>query len=332
LLDKQGKTILKTEYGKLEKYKNGYIGVTDRDSELKGCLDPGGNIAVPCKYNRFEGFTDDSAELALVRTGRLFQPAMKCGFVDKKGVEVIPLVYNDAKSFDGGYAEICQNYKWGLIDASGNAVIPLKYPMIDKYQDLVRFVIEAINSEYGLEGVMDLKGNIILPVEYDRVYLAGDGMIGALKNRKTGLFNAGGSALLPIIYDFLGYFWDNTELIGAEIDGKAGYIEKTGNIAIPFLFEKVREFNFGRAPVLLDGKWGMTDTKGNMVIPAEYDGIYAVYEELTVAEKNGERVMLEGTMPILPLSERDGMRKFNKDGTWFKINGLWYLLRKEKNG
>ena len=48
-------------------------------------------------------------------------------FIDKNGVEVIPLKYEDAYSFSDGLANVKFNGKWGFIDKGGRVVIPFKY-------------------------------------------------------------------------------------------------------------------------------------------------------------------------------------------------------------
>jgi hypothetical protein len=51
----------------------------------------------------------------------------KWGFIDKTGKEVIPLKYDDARSFSEGLASVNLNGKWGYIDKTGKEVIPFKY-------------------------------------------------------------------------------------------------------------------------------------------------------------------------------------------------------------
>jgi hypothetical protein len=40
---------------------------------------------------------------------------------------------------------------------------------------------------------------------------------------------------------------------------------------IPLIYEDVQDFDNGLAAVKLDGKWGFIDKTGTMVIKAEYD-------------------------------------------------------------
>ncbi len=49
------------------------------------------------------------------------------GFIDKSGIEVIPLKYNKAGPFSEGLAVVKLNDESSFIDKSGKVAIPLKY-------------------------------------------------------------------------------------------------------------------------------------------------------------------------------------------------------------
>lgn len=49
------------------------------------------------------------------------------------------------------------------------------------------------------------------------------------------------------------------KLSAVKLDGKAGYIDLEGNIAVPFDFEETRSFDNGKAWVKQDGKWGIIE-------------------------------------------------------------------------
>jgi hypothetical protein len=55
------------------------------------------------------------------------------------------------------------------------------------------------------------------------------------------------------------------------VDGRYGFIDRSGVVAIPPAFASVREFNDGLAPVLVGTQWGYIDARGQMAIPARFD-------------------------------------------------------------
>lgn len=60
--------------------------------------------------------------------------------------------------------------------------------------------------------------------------------------------------VIPFIYDYL---WNFSEgLASVELNGKWGFIDKTGKEVIPFIYDSVWYFSEGLAAVELNGKWG----------------------------------------------------------------------------
>lgn len=49
------------------------------------------------------------------------------GFTDLQGKEVIPLIYENSRDFDNGYALVKKDDHWGVINTQGEVVIPFKY-------------------------------------------------------------------------------------------------------------------------------------------------------------------------------------------------------------
>ena len=63
----------------------------------------------------------------------------KYGFIDTKGKVRVKLIYDEAKDFKNGYAEVRINNKWGVINMDGKIVISIKYDELhrgDTFKDL----------------------------------------------------------------------------------------------------------------------------------------------------------------------------------------------------
>ena len=59
----------------------------------------------------------------------------KAGFINTKGKEVIPFVYDDADSFSEGLAPVKNNELWGFINKKNELVIPYKYEGTEGFFD-----------------------------------------------------------------------------------------------------------------------------------------------------------------------------------------------------
>lgn len=89
-----------------------------------------------------------------------------------------------------------------------------------------------------------------------------------------------------LIYDMC-IFSEGLAAVG--VNGKYGFIDAQGQVAIPLKYDDVAEFRDGLAPVELNGKWGFIDTNGSIVIPCMYSYVEAFKENgLACVELNGK--------------------------------------------
>ena len=64
-----------------------------------------------------------------------FYKCGKWGFIDKKGIVVIPCIFDSAGDFSEGFAGIKCNEKWGFVDNTGREVIPCQYVSTMHFQE-----------------------------------------------------------------------------------------------------------------------------------------------------------------------------------------------------
>ncbi len=66
-----------------------------------------------------------------------------------------------------------------------------------------------------------------------------------------------------------------------------GYVDKLGNIVIPFRYDAVWDFSEGLAAVSHGNSVGIIDTLGNLIIPFEYQDIYSIgFKDNIISVKN----------------------------------------------
>jgi hypothetical protein len=76
------------------------------------------------------------------------------------------------------------------------------------------------------------------------------------------------------------YVLEDSGLYEVRVDGKLGFIDKSGTIIIQPAYDSGRSFNEGLVPVRQQGKWGFLDAHGTMVIQPQFDDAYAFVEGL----------------------------------------------------
>jgi len=93
-------------------------------------------------------------------------------------------------------------------------------------------------------------------------------------------------------------------------DGKWGYIDSSGNMAIPFIYDTARDFHEGVASVSIGHKWGLIDKTGKFILSLYLSYIDKFINGVACARKNKLWGLIDKTgKEIIP---------FIYDYTWFE--------------
>lgn len=126
----------------------------------------------------------------------------KYGRINTKGEVIIPIDY-DNLGVGKNYIPYKKKEAWGLINAANKMLIPAKYESIDLIDE--RFVVAGLNDSIGL---LDLSGNNLLPFTFHAIEgLIGDYII-VEKDGHRGLYKKN-KQILEIIYDQIRLFKDD---------------------------------------------------------------------------------------------------------------------------
>ena len=290
LIDKNGNVVLPIEYDWGFKFINGYSEIV-KDSK-HGIADRQGNIIVPAEYD-YIGFSGEWPVSV--------KKDDKSGFIDNNGKVIVPIIYDMAREFSEGFAMVRVDKEYdtrfvheiGIINASGDFVLPLgdyNYTFGYSVEDgifregLAQIAIyDGLN--YSTTGFIDISGNVVL--NFSHTYSLGCSMYS--DSRCTT--------------------W---ELYGDNL--KYGYLDKAGNVAIPYIYDCAEDFKNGAALVVkIDGdvwKWGLINTAGDVILPIEYDNLELINGNDIVyyAEKDGKYGLYKNTGEmLLPVEYNDFM-------------------------
>ncbi len=245
-----------------------------------------GEIKIKTNYDSIQSFENGFA---------VFEINDKYGLIDKDGKEVLPAKYEnitieedcfivqkedlsgvlDAKfksiidyKFDtiskietAFLVSLCDedyNTKYGLFDIKGNEIVPVEYDCINFQKNY--FIVEN-DYKYGLINIL---GKIIIPVKYDEVVVENN-FIKALKKDKIHLFDFTGNPNGDLKFDRIDDFSNGFALVG--IKDKYGFINDLGQLKIPAIYNGAFDFANGIADVANNGKWGFINTNGEVVVP-----------------------------------------------------------------
>ena len=221
LIDRQGK-ILKENFE-----ARGIARYTDRRAlfttekrgdirERLGYLNTSGDVVIPPQYDWGTPF---SSGMAAVCKGD------RWGFIDLEGNIRLPLIYEGVRPYSGNLGGVIKNGKLGFVDKHGSLVIDFVFDMIsDDFLDHRYALAQSFNGLQpvrvgSLLGLIDEKGKWIAKPEYERFYSA--------------------------------YGTHDETLIGAQRDGKVGFLNRSGDVVINFQFEGIPLLEEGLEPIVL---------------------------------------------------------------------------------
>ncbi len=108
-------SVSETEYDYISPFFHGYAVVEKGRKE--GIIDREGNVIFDVVYDKIDNF--DKEHICVSENGRW-------SFMNINQEKLIDSVYYDAECFEDGYA-VVKRFKYGVIDSSGNIVIPFEY-------------------------------------------------------------------------------------------------------------------------------------------------------------------------------------------------------------
>jgi hypothetical protein len=141
----------------------------------------------------------------------------------------------------------------------------------------------SIARKDSLYGFVDLKGNTILPFEYEDILCEHLGNIFVKKNGKWGVMNDENQQLLPCKYDYIASAWDNSDennYIVVQND-KFGKVMETGDELFPCMYDGITtwvEYGADGHYVRIGDKMGLINYNGEIMIPIQYEKIEYIFK------------------------------------------------------
>lgn len=222
----------------------------------------------------------------------------KMGFIDKNDVVVIEPQYDSANDFHTALSCVSKNGKWGFINKKGEEVIPLIYEEISHW-----IFIEGLAcvKKDGAWGAIDKKGNLIIPCLYELVSVCSEGIVFVGKEEKYAAVDQNGILRTDFIYDRVSVYRNGRAIFTR--DNKNGILDENFNEILPPTYKQIESFfDYGFTLAIQKEqndsyKMGFLDRNGNVIVPIIYDTIrrYERHPEKTIGFLGKEEVPLDMT-------------------------------------
>ncbi len=159
----------------------------------------------------------------------------KYGFINKLGIEVIPLIYDKvAFNVTEGIIAVKQNDKCGFINKKNETIIPFEYDEAYPFFDGIAFVKKE-NFYIGIDTKNRTKVN--LGPERTELPFYSNNLSVFKENDKYGYINKKGKIVIPAIYEYAYPFVNRMAYV--ELNGKSGFINKKGKEIISIKYNQL---------------------------------------------------------------------------------------------
>lgn len=156
--------------------------------------------------------------------------------MDETDFVKVGMRYSYGYSRANGEVQTYDRYKWGLLDSKGRIILECNYANISISDDKTLFSLKSYDSGYC---VVNYNGKVIIPYgEYAIIDGFTNGYARVKKNRKYGIVNTKGEIVLPVEYDNIWSFYHRTELKSTRIIMKG-----MDNLRFDFATGKLNEPN-----------------------------------------------------------------------------------------
>ena len=251
--DLDGSMILPIQYENIT-FAGSYLNA-EKDGKLL-VFDVAGTLQSDDSYKSVEKVANGKYSITIDRNNQ-------SGVIDQNKISVIENKYSNISYAFGDYFIVSNGRKSGVLDVSGNTVIPLEKDTIQNIKGTN--IVQIIDSNTKTSEIYNKKMEKVLELTDIRVYI---------KDNYLKVTSANGIAYL----DYDGNKKDakdiftNNEIFAKEQNGKWGYVDKNGNTVVDFKYDMAIDLNeYGFGAVKQNGRWGVVDSKGNEIKAPTYE-------------------------------------------------------------
>ena len=267
-IDLKGTLTMLPELKELQSFKNGLAAAATRD-EVPCYVDATGKIVQ--KFPNYQAvYTFEDAE-----NTTFFGKNGKFGLLDRQFKEVIPAKYNQTSFFNKGLFIVETGNKWGIVDKADKTILPFQFESLG-YLDEAGYMQASKKSG---NGYVDQTGKEVVPCTFYNMFPFSENLAHYLDKQedgKYGVINRKGETIVPPQYDGIEPFKNGMAAVSKTVGDvtKWGYIDSTGKEVIPTQYESARDFSpAGFAVVGSNGKFMFIDKKGQKAAFPKLDAL-----------------------------------------------------------
>ena len=290
-----------------------------------------GNVIVPYKYD-YTFINKNRKRYAVVFIGKLKRNKRspkkgKYGLIDSTGQEVIPCKYEKIIFDKDDCYAVKYNEKWGLINTQGIEVISIGYDninIIDK--DFIGV------KKYNKWSFINYEEKQISANKYDAMHIKTNEYVAVGNNESGsiswGMINNKGEEIIPLKYSFVYKPVEGIVVVKSK-QNRVGYVNMQGKELCKIKYTYAKGFKNGLGMVKFNNKYGFINKEGIEVIPPKYDKIYKFDNEFAIVRNNNKEGFINKKgQEIVPL-KYDSVWNFRDGFAEVCLNSRYGFINEE---
>lgn len=264
-----------------------------------GVIDNKGKIVIETNYDEMIIIPDNTKDLFICTYDVNYETGeYKTKVLDKNGKEIltnyelVEAVENyDVNNvwYENQILKYKKDGKVGLIDFSGNQIVPAEYDKIYAMQGIQKSIIIEKDGLCGL--VNNSLGEIIIEPKYAEILSLGqtyeNGYIVKNTDSYYGIITTDKKEILECKYDKIYHVTGNEMYVVTE-GGKDKVINKSGEEILTTGFEEIIAIDAEYMVIKNNNKYGVINLQGESKIPCEYDMLSLAFDKIYIAKKDGK--------------------------------------------
>ncbi|MCU0437657.1 MAG: WG repeat-containing protein [Raineya sp.] len=165
------------------------------------------------------------------------------GLIDMDGKAVVPMEYQALyiRTLENGQLIVNKKNNFLLINLQNNILKKLDYKEIREnyFSNPITF---SVTNAQGLQGVINAKGEEIIPCQYKRVSNFHQIYFGLQENKKQVLFDSLGKRIQKEEFDdyeYVGFGTLGENFVKVSLNNKIGVLDKKGRITVPCQYDNI---------------------------------------------------------------------------------------------
>jgi hypothetical protein len=302
------------------------------DNDNWGYVNMKGEFIFETKFQKSNEFCKEGLAPVHISPGTLYYFINLKGQVlpvEVTGFRLYSAYYPDVpEGFHDGLARIFKDRKWGYLNTSGKVAIPIKYDNASIFSG--GFAVAKIDGKIVILD-KQYREHPVTDVTIDEIRLFTEDLAPFVSvNNLMGFVDYNGKIVIQPKFMSVGYFSADLAWV-RKIDEMIGYVDKKGEWIIQPQFEVAKSFDSisGMARIRLNGKMGFTNKKGEILYVNDAEDFGDFSEGLCWGRKNNQVGFFnnkgEWIIPPQFLTARD----FKNGYAAARISKKWGIIDKE---